>query len=259
MSLARTIKNLKRGEKLIITPRIDAWLSKNPSMVLDDELIEVFASIVMKDDNQQRSGRFGSSTRGLCLRQQIFQYCGQPAKRKVNPVLQNLYNDGNWRHLRWQMMGLAANVFTHVEVPVDVPKYRLKTSIDAVNTTEKFIFELKGMSSWTNSTLEPEIPERHNLQIHSMFVATGYDTCVYVREDKRTQEWRETVVRKDEATFRTVKKELVTLNEHVTERTLPPVLNECWAKEGAYKTCPYAQECIGWYKNGDRWPNGAWC
>jgi hypothetical protein len=176
---------------------------------------------------------------------------------KIDPVLQNLFNDGNWRHLRWQMMGLAAGVLTHVEVPVEVPKYRLKTSIDGVNVDEKFIFELKGQSQYT-STLDPGIPERHILQIHTMFLATGYDVCVYVREDKRTQDWKETIVRKDPIILRKVKKELTALNEHVEERSLPEPLPECWQKEGPYKTCPYAAECIGWFKNGDAWPNGSW-
>lgn len=252
-SLGTLLKNIQKGQKLIITPRIEQWLVQTGEITLDPEMASILFDILSRRENADRSGRFGASSRGTCLRQQIFSYLGMAEMRAVNPQLQNLFNDGNWRHLRWQMMGLLAGVFTHVEVPVKVPHLRLKISLDAANEDENWFFELKGSSNWSSSL--DGVPDNHLLQIHTCMLASGLDRCVYVVEDKRSLEWREIIVDKDPAVMQRVKRELAVLNECVEERRLPEVLGDCWGKTGpAYQKCPYGRYCIEWERNGGGWP-----
>lgn len=260
MSLARTLKNIKKGSALIVTPRIDQWLIEHSEgITLRPENMAILADLLSKSTNSDRSGRFGASSRGDCHRQQVFKYLGMPGMGRVDPVLANLFNDGTWRHLRWQMMGLEAGVFTHVEVPVSVPQLRLKISLDGLNDQEEWGFELKGASNYLGKTMA-ELDPKHMLQVHTQLLATGYDRWVYVVEDKRSQEWREFVITKDAFWMRQVKKELAILNEAVEHRKLPGILPECQAQKGAYQACPFARKCLAqsdWF--GDDWPDeGQW-
>lgn len=247
----KTVRNLKKNE-LLITPRVTEFLIKNPNMIISDENAEVLRTIVTDNSNSVRHGRFGASSRGTCLRQQIFKYLGMPGKAGLDPILHNIFLDGTWRHIRWQMMGLEAGFFTHVEVPAAKPKLRLSISIDALNQDEEWLFELKGASRMPN-----EVPEKHLLQIGTYFLVTGYEKAVYLVEDKRSQDWKEWVVYRDPKIMKSVEEELDALNEAVEHRKLPAALpGAASGKEGECKTCPFQPWC---HQQGSRYPgDGQW-
>lgn len=264
MSLARRIKTIKKAETLKVTPRIEKFLATNPEgVVWDDAGFALFREIVERsqgNDVASRANRFGASSRGQCLRRQTFAFLGMPQLRLMTPELANLFNDGKWRHLRWQMMLVQSGAATHAEWPAVMPRYRVKVSIDALNTDEQFLFELKGDRQMSR-LLGEGVPEVHNLQMHTMMLATGWDDFVYVMEDKSTQEWREFIIRKDDGIMARVRQELEVLNEHVERRVLPDILPACAAKEGPYKSCPFAVQCIDRHRRvGNQWPDqpGNW-
>lgn len=259
--LSRMVKNIKQGDSLIITPRIDQHLLTHPEGITwDEEAFGVLASITGQDRaNSDRTARFGASGRGSCHRRQIFGFLGMPVHQVLSPVTVNLFADGKFRHIKWQIMGMQAGVFTHVEYPAVLKQYNLKVSMDALNADEAWFFELKGDRN-IGRLLGGGIPDAHNLQIHTCMLVTGWDTAVYVMEDKSTQEWREFVVKKNPIIMRAVKEELLLLNECVEYQRLPRVLPACQKKEGPYRTCPYGERCLrqqDWH--GDQWPEpGEW-
>lgn len=243
MSLIKAIKDIKVNKDLLVTPRMVEYLSDPANAqgtITNDDLVEVAVSILTDTSNSIRHGRFGSSSRGTCLRSQLFAYVGMPGQVSMDYKLHNVFQDGHYRHLRWQMMGLDAGIFTHVEVPFALPKYNLTGSIDALNEDEGWLFELKGAYR-----IPTEVPEKHLLQIHTYFLATGYDRCSYVVEDKASQEWREWVVKRDPKIIDEVRKELNDLNRALETRELPEPLEECRDHEGAWKKCPYRKHCLG--------------
>lgn len=260
MSFTQNLKRIKKAENLLVTPKIIAFLEKHPDGVVWDEAgYELWRELTHRaSGNEDRSGRFGASSRGTCPRAQIFSFLGMPATRTIGVDQQNLFNDGKWRHLRWQMMAMQAGALTHAEWPVNLPKYRVKASIDGLNTNEKFGFELKGDRRWAR--VLDGVPEAHILQVHTYLLAMGWDTFVYMVENKETQEFREVIVHRDEAVIREVRQELQELNEYVEYNRLPPILPACAAKEGPYRSCPYAQQCIKQHESrGNAYPQaGRW-
>lgn len=264
MSLARRLKTIKKAEPQKVTPIIERFLLENPEGVIwDDAGFSLFREIVERsqgNDAAGRAGRFGASSRGTCMRRQMFSFLGMPAGRLLDPSVQNLFNDGKWRHLRWQMMLVQSGAATHAEWPATFPKYRMKCSMDALNAEEQWLFELKG-DRYIARILGDGVPEAHMLQMHSMMLVTGWDDFVYVMEDKSTSEWREFRVKKDPDIMRRVRNEMEDLNEHVERRVLPDVLPACASKEGPYRTCPYAAQCIERHRAvGNQWPDepGNW-
>lgn len=272
MSLGSTLRHLTRKTDLLVSPRVRDFLMRHPAgVILNDEGTDLadeskdLILAIMKAafaTNEDRSGRFGASSRGKCQRAQMWTYLGMPSRRLIEPEVFNLFNDGKYRHLRWQVMAVQSGACTHAEYPLEYKKYRMRSSVDALNSEERFLFELKGdrhMARLLNAA-GGVVPE-HNLQIHSLFLMTGWDRAVYVMEDKASQDWREIIVRRDPVVIAEVRKELEELNEHVERRTLPEPLAACQAKEGPYRTCPFAGPCIERWRQGNTyWPDepGNW-
>lgn len=254
-ALSARIKSIKKASTLLVTPKVEEFLLREPEGVIwDDAGFDLFKGIVKRaGGNEDRSARFGASSRGKCHRQQVFTFLGMPSLRLREPETQNLFNDGKWRHLRWQMMGVQSGALTHAEWPAAWKKYRVTTSLDGLNNEEGFGFELKG-DRWWQRVMEG-VPEAHLLQIHTMFGATGYDRFVYIVESKSSQEWREIVVYKDPVMMRAVKDELEQMNDYVEDHRLPEVLPACSQKEGPYKQCAFAAQCLERRDEyGDDWP-----
>jgi hypothetical protein len=268
VAIGTTIKSLLRAQKSdqLVTPKVNEFLLRNPEgMLLNedgtdlaDETKDLIEQIMQRAfvSNSDRSGRFGASSRGKCQRAQMWTYLGMPSAKILDPDKANLFNDGKFRHLRWQVMAVQSGALTHAEYPIKYEKYRLTSSVDGLNSDDAFLFELKGDRNMAR-LLEKEggVVEEHNYQIHTMFLMTGWDVCAYVMEDKSTQQWREIVVHKDPAIMRVVKQELEELNQHVEDRTLPEPLPSCKAKTGPYRTCPFAGPCIRRWEAGNvYWP-----
>ena len=255
MTLFGTLKTIKKAEVLLVTPKVIDFLDAHPDgVVWDEEAYEMWHWLTQKAmGNDDRSGRFGASSRGDCKRLQIFNFIGMPVQKVMSPEQANLYNDGKWRHLRWQMMAWQAGAVTHLEHPYALKSLRVSGSMDGLNSYDSWGWELKGDRNWSRAL--HETPEKHNLQMHTMMLATGWDTFSYVIEDKESQEWREIIVRRDKKIIAQVRDELEDLNDYVEDHKLPPVLPACAAKEGPYRSCPFAKQCLRRANEfGNYWP-----
>lgn len=255
MALSSVIRKIKKAEALLVTPKIIDHLIRHPEgVVWDDAAYALWHKLTAAhESNEDRSGRFGASSRGRCPRAQIFGYLGMPEEKVQDPQVTNLFMDGKWRHLRWQMMGIQSGALTHVEYPYAYPKLRVAGKMDGLNSYERFGFELKGDRYYARSL--DGVPDKHDLQIHTMMLATGWDTFAYIIESKETNDWREIVVHRDPKVISVVRTELEDLNEHIEDHRLPPVLPACAARQGPYRTCPFASNCLRRDRErGNDWP-----
>lgn len=246
------IRRIKTVKGLIVSQRIDQWLLDHPEGVIADtpELQELLLRLTSDVSNSQREARFGASSRGTCLRQQVFRFLGMPVLRSMDSVLQNVFNDGTWRHIRWQLMGIAAGVLTDVEVKYTMPQYYLGTSLDGENSKEGWMFELKGMRYY-GRVVEGDIPLGHMLQMHTTMLAGNFDRCIYIVEDKGSNDWKEVVIQRDPRIIKQVKDELNRASDSIEDEKLPPVLQDCKRRKGAeYRACPYHK----WCPDQAKWP-----
>lgn len=243
----KTIVNLVKDDRLILTPGVHKWLVKHPEgLVLDEELTSLLSKLTRKQP-RDRSASFSCSARNQCVRRQQFQFIGLPQQRTLDAELQNKFNDGTWRHLRWQMMLLKAGLLTEIEYPVYSKALNLRGSMDGRGVSKRygnFGFELKGVGSLS---FIPEGPyPNHIYQIHSYFAAdSSLDVFSLVYEDKMTQRWKEFVIERDPVVMRAVRKELARLNRATAKKQLLPVFEECkYARGPTYRQCPYSGTCL---------------
>ena len=243
-TFSESVKLWKRSENKILSPRVLNWLHDNSSFTVPPEHESELIRITTDSSNSVRHGRFGASSRGDCYRQQVFKFLGVDGIGHSDPVLSNIFLDGTWRHVRWQMMGLANGWFTDVEVRRSLPELRLVVSADALNTDEGWGFELKGTSQ-LSSIIRNGVPEKHLLQIHTMMMVFDIDTWVYMAEDKSRQEIHEVVIYRDDQLAQSVKDEISELNSSIESRELPEVLPACKGSDGRlFRGCPFRDVCI---------------
>jgi len=247
MNNLKTILNIVKDDRLILTPGVFQWLTKHPEgLVLTTNEADLLTKLTMIRP-RNRAQSFSCSARVQCVRRQQFTYIGVPTQSTLDAPLQNKFNDGTWRHLRWQMMLLKATLLEKVEVPVWHEGYNLLGSMDGEGVNDKFGkfgFELKGIGSLS---FLKEGPHLHHLyQIHSYFVARpDLDVFSLIYEDKMTQVWKEFVIERDPKIMRSVRKELVKLNTATNHRKLLPILEGCKNGRGPdFRACPYSGICL---------------
>tara|TARA_Y100000310_G_scaffold80965_1_gene77596 strand:+ start:426 stop:1301 length:876 start_codon:yes stop_codon:yes gene_type:complete len=249
--LNRLVKNLRDSE-LIITPKLDKWLLNHDGLELNDE----FANLLVEQVTfpaPSRNGRFGASSRGTCPRAQIYTYLGVPGRQVHDSVQMNLFMDGTWRHLRWQMLLLQAGLLTEIEVPVEYSPLNVQGLMDGEGVDDhgdSFGFELKGTSSF-HMVSSGEMFPQHRRQVHTYWLARpDLKKFIIIYECKQTQQWKEFVIEKDDRIMREVKKELELLNAAIDNRKVPAQNTSCKEKEGRdYKSCPFQEHCFGTFQS----------
>jgi len=237
----------KHKHRPIVAALVEDYLAEHRGLTVADGDAELLARLVTTPP-RDRSGSFSGSARGSCERAQVFQYLNAPQRDgKVNTTLQSVFLDGTWRHLRWQMLLLAAGRHYDVPVEVEVPfrddDLRLRGSVDGI--VDGRGFELKG-TRMMHAALKAPFAS-HVLQVHSYMVLADLDIFSVVYEDKATQETVEHVVVRDPKTEKKVRDELARLNEAVDQQVLPPILPGCQAdtKSQAWWDCAYRDICAG--------------
>ena len=241
-----TLKNVVRMARLNsrITPKLQGWLTNHPDgvKVTSPEVMEKVTKILM-GVSKSRAGAFHPSQLYQCPRAQVYGYYDAPSTREFNPQLQNIFNDGHFRHLRWQITLLEAGILTDVEVPVFDPVRRIEGSMDGVNSNENWMFELKGTSQFKQIQQKGAMPA-HIKQIHAYLYASGIPEAIILYENKSSQEWLEISVQRDDSIIEEICDILDKLNNAIDTNTLPERYKDCENKTGAtYNACAYASIC----------------
>lgn len=251
----------------MLTPRINDWLMQHG----DDARSEVTARWVYKQLKTQpriRSGSFSASSSGDCLRYQELQYLGMPSMDTTDPRLQNIFDDGKWRHLRWQSMLMDAGLLTRCEMPLYWRNKRSRGTIDGYGIVPDdhprtswqgldFGFELKGMNPYMYSKVvkgDQDIKEEHTRQFSRYFLMGGFDLFVVIYENKATQEWFEWVVEPDDQLIAESQQELDDLNQAIEHKHLHDMLPQCKIRTGAFKECPFGRTAQGTCPKAGTWP-----
>lgn len=262
MSLRKLLKSHtgSGSSDLLVTPRYEKYLATHPNLLVDDEVGE-FVKQELVTPQRDRSNTFSASARGACPREQVFAFTPLEPVMKADSQLYSYFHQGVFMHLKWQVILMDAGILDDVEVPCEIEEYRLTGTVDGTGLVpddhglredhERFGWELKSINSRGFSWVLNKGPNfSHLLQTHAYMLGTGWKVWSIVYENKDNQTWKEFVVTYDEKIGEQVIEELEHLNTYVDESLLPPILDECKKRQGAYKKCPYAHVCL----EQDSWP-----
>lgn len=242
MSLRTVVRMARLNTR--ITPKLQAWLVNHPDgvKITSQETMDKISSILMAQ-SKPRSGAFHPSQFYTCPRAQMYAYYGVETVREFNPQLQNIFNDGHFRHLRWQITLLEAGLLTDIEVPVHDPIRRVEGSMDGVNANENWMFELKGTSQFKQIQQRGALPA-HIKQVNAYLFVSGIPEAVILYEDKATQNWQEITIQRDPKVIEEIVDILDELNYCVENDELPERYEDCENQTGAtFNSCAYASVC----------------
>lgn len=242
MKLAQLLSAHKN--ELTITPRHEAWLAANPNPSYSDKAKQFMAREIGKPQ-RDRTKTFSASGAGMCMRRRQFEFLGvTKGKRKLRTSLIQVFHNGTYMHLRWQMAGLSEGWMTEAEVPVANSLLMLTGTMDGMSYKATGI-ELKSINSNGFRNIMAHGPKRDHLyQIASYVLAGAPQDWSILYEDKDTQEYKEFSFTPDDKLVWAVKREQELLVEHTEGLSLVEMKDECWAKRGTeYIQCPFRDIC----------------
>lgn len=253
LDLNRIIKAAKNTD-LVLTPRYNDWLMQHGDEALSERVATMIYNLLIEQP-RDRSRSFSASSAGLCERRQVLKFLGMPEVGTIDPRLQNIFNDGKWRHLRWQANLLMADLVEDIEDPLFWRKMKARATPDARGIVPhdhpkpkwrglEFGFELKGVGAYVYPKYvkgeDGEMKDEHARQVAFNCLLGGYDLYVIIYENKGTNEWFEWVIEPDEDLMAEQKEELLRLNGSLINERLPKMLPQCKAQIGpTFNECPF--------------------
>lgn len=245
MNLSATLARRTNSE-LLVTPWLEDYLCKNPNLVFQ-RWVAMWIADELSKQSRDRSNTFSASDSGGCQRYRVLRFSPLEAIPRFDADTTAILHDGTFRHLRWQAVLLDAGILDAIEVSLRLDEYALTGTMDGVGTDRagKFGFELKGANQFTYRKVCDEGPKQGHLeQVHAYMLGSGLERFSLVYECKDSNEYKEFVVDYDESIAAEVRDELSGLNRMAAQHLLPEIKEECLARKGAFRSCPYAHACL---------------
>lgn len=252
ISITKLAREFKRKETIVTRPITD-WLLQHGDDAFSPEVTAWVAGQIGTQP-RVRSGSFSGASAGVCLRAQELAFIGMPGEA-IDSQLRNIFNDGKWRHLRWQAMLLETGTITDAEYPVFWHDYYARGTIDGRGEVPQdhpverwrgleFGFELKGVSTFQFSKYREagQPTGKHKRQIDHYFAIGAFDLFSYVIEDKTTQEFFEMIVEPDEEGVAEALADIKALGSAVDTKTIHAIRPDCKVHRGEdWRECPFGK------------------
>ena len=235
----------KVENNLVVSARHEQWLTRNANPVYNTKALEFgHDQLVKQAVPRDRRGTISASSLGSCRRRQQFTFLGLP-ELPPTPKLAQIFQNGTFMHIRWQMAGLTEGWLKEAEVPVGDNPYRLSGTQDGI-AWDGSVVELKSTNSNGFSRVMSFGPlGGHPFQVGTYVLTTGADQGVLIYENKDTQEWREFVLPREELPLQEITDANEKLWDQIDRGELVEPLDECMAGEGwRYNSCPFRKDCI---------------
>lgn len=274
LDLKKLMRDMAATDK-IVTPQLEEWLLTHDPHAYSQATVDRIAEL-LATPQRNRVGTFSPSSLGTCPRRQVLAFLGAPSHGAISNGLKMIFDDGAWRHLRWQALLLEAGIVDDVEVGLPWPKMNGMGSIDAAGHIpdthphvrwrgQEFGVELKGMNQYVFNKSkkdgaakggEGNHAEKHREQFTNYALFSGIRIWSYIIEDKNINEYAEFVYEVSDTDLAVAKEKLVSLNRSVDRKELPPILNTCKIHMGPdWDQCPFSGVDGTCLKAG-KWPQG---
>lgn len=250
--LGNLIKHMKARADDPLRPLVDEY------MLLRDKSEERLEGYHIDMRAAKRPpGRLSPSSMGGCERQAMFKFVGMPGKKRVDPDLQILFDDGDWRHHRWQatfrdmelVLGTEKFEVISIEERVSLPRLFISGSIDAVAKINgvTWLIDFKGINSYGFRYLKDENKAKREyiLQIITYMRLRKIRRGLLFFEDKNTQETRSFVINFDKKEWAYVERWAGRIIKAMDRRELPEKHPECTNGHYLWGRCAFADWCFG--------------
>ena len=247
----------------LLTPLVvNYFLEKGKNaQYTDEEGINIVVQMLEEQNRriQERGIRksFSSSKSSGCMRQQVIDIkLGDKNVKEPDVRLVNIFEDGNWRNLRWLVvfhrMGILnefektsydqnTNLSWTPDCKLDLSKYygkkykNVPVEIKGMHTAEFDLFRSKsGASRWAAS---------RSMQVHSYMLAENTSNWLIWAENKNNQDFQEYWMPRDENIMKFLTRRYKYMNKAVKQNVLPAIECEMADFDSKYVNCHRNKDC----------------
>jgi len=246
----RMVKHMHNRESDPLRPLIDMYYMKR------NRAEERVAEITLPLTSRVRpGGRISPSNIGGCQRQAVFRFAGVRGRRRVDPDAQAIFDDGDWRHHKWQTMFrdmekvLGKEVFEvlAIEEKVTIDSLYISGWFDALVKIygRTYIIDFKGINDagFTFVMSHDEPHPKHIDQVVTYAKARKVRRVIILYENKNDQRVRSFAMLVSDSLWEGAQTWVRSVVSHLKRKRLPPKDEDCQAGNFVYERCPYAHLC----------------
>jgi len=244
-----------KNDAMPVTFGMSKW--REGGSVITKEAFERLQEVMFNDsfDNSRTSGegRMRPSLIGdVCKRKHLFSYMGLDQLEPEDSSY-DVMNAGTWGHYRWQLAGLSQGWLTDIELQVSYDPWQLRGAMDGM-ISDGSGWELKtvGSNKFYN-ILKADMPvSAHLMQVHAYMRALDLSHFSIVYENRDHATWKEFRVARMQEIDTQLDELMSSLKEHISEKTLPQILEPCTKQTGySYNYCNWREICptANWNNN----------
>lgn len=209
------------------------------------------------EDRPRPPGRMSPSKICGCERQAAFVFVGMPGRSVIDPEQEAIFEDGKWRHLKWDAMFLDMQMVlgkkkfavVSIEEFVEIPELYVAGSLDAVVriNRENWVVDFKGINSWGFERVYREhVPhEAHVLQLICYMKARRIPRGMILYDHKDKNLTKIFAIRFTNKQFSEVTEWCERVIRKMNRQDLPPMSIECQAGTFLFEKCPFSYLCYG--------------
>lgn len=203
-------------------------------------------------------GRLSPSSLGGCKREAVFRFAGVKGKKKIDPDLELIFEDGNWRHHKWQALFLDMQAvlgrknFRVVSFESDaiLPGLYVAGSLDVhiVVKGVHYIIDIKGINDYgfKRVCIDQDAPmPKHVDQLVAYMKAKKVPRGIVLYENKDKNHVKCFLVTYDKTKWREVVAWCDSVISAMENRRLPAKHEDCNKGQFGYRKCMYAKLCYG--------------
>lgn len=250
----------KRGHPLILKELVTSWLAANPdsSDKFTEEDFEILKDLIVRGTT--RDGNvFSPSGATRCTRLQIID---KHPEFKADPLtdakLISIFMDGNWRHLKWQMvfhkMGIAESFEIFKKIgPLDYGgSYDVVVWLNLSKITEnkedekaKVIVDIKGINDrgFHEIYKSRKAKRAHWVQVQIYMMLHNIQFAIVWYENKNTQEIVEILVEADYEFWKKVRRRSKRMRHFLELGGFPAEECDVAGKSSEFYSCPQRKAC----------------
>lgn len=238
------LSKYRADTQLVISARHEAWLKDNPNPTYSKRAVKhAEAEFRAQANPRDRRGTVSGSSLGKCKRRQQFTFLGMPELPPSAKTAQ-IFQNGFFMHLRWQMAGITEGWLAAAEIPVAANPFRLSGTMDGI-AYDGSVVEFKSCHTNDFSRVNSFGPlAGHEFQLATYVLTSDAEKGVFIYEDKNTQEFKEIVKYADELPLVEVAEESAKLWDANDARVLIEPLESCMAGERPYNSCQFKNVCM---------------
>lgn len=259
--LASLVKKMKQADEDPLSHLIDRYLierelPKNRHKRIDTHTISL-------KPNVRPLGRISPSSIGGCQRQAVLKFLGVEGQKRISPESQLIFEDGHWRHHKWQAIAiemeqiLGSSVFQclGIERAVQFQSLYVAGALDihcAIADRDEMIewvIDIKGINKFgfNDIVMGGEPKEAHVLQLLSYMRAQKVRRGMLLYDCKDDQRTKIFTIRFSAQQWTKVSEWCEGVISDLKYEQLPPVDSACDNGTMLYERCPYRKLCFGRY------------